>query len=411
MKRKAMFWVVTVFVAAAAFAGGSWYGVRGPARVADAGVREASSAAGTSAAAPTTAVRTMQLPADRQQLIGVQVRAVERTPATHTLRLFGRVAPEETRIHKIDAGIDGVIREVSTVTTGTHVKKDQWLATYFSLDSRLPAQAYLSALDVLDRAERVGESGAQIKLSDTSAQLSIERMKNIGMSPDQIAEVKRTRDVPLTVRVVSPVDGFVLTRNVLPGQKFEKGAEWYRIVDLRRVWIMADAFANDAQYLRPGARAEISLPNQGMKLGATVTEVLPQFDAATRTLKVRLEADNPGYVLRPDMFVDVRVSVGLTPGITVPADAVIDSGLKSVVYVERGGVFESREVETGWRSGDRVEIVRGLTEGERIVTSATFLIDSETRLRPVVAAGATSPAPTEHSAHDRAADPHAGHHH
>jgi membrane fusion protein, copper/silver efflux system len=425
MKIKATYLVVAFLVAACAFVAGAWYGFRGPATVTivgAAGARETvdgndpthpAHAADAPAVESTASVRTMQVATDKQQLMGVQVKPVEKAVATHSLRLFGRVAPDETRIYKIDAGIDGVIREVSAVTTGSRVTKNQWLATYFSLESRLPAQAYLSALDVIDRAERVSEGPAQLKLADTSSQLSVERMKNVGMSPSQIEEVRRTREVPLTVTVVAPAEGFVLTRNVAPGQRFEKGAEWYRIADLSRVWILADVFQDDAQYVRRGVRATVSLPNQGTTLAATVTEVLPQFDAATRTLKVRLVADNPGYLLRPDMFVDVRVSVNVPATIAVPVDAIIDSGLTKVVFVDRGsGVFESRQVETGWRSGDRVEIVRGLTPGERIVTSATFLIDSESRLRPVMAAsGDSSKTVGAHAGHGPAADPHAGHHH
>jgi multidrug efflux pump subunit AcrA (membrane-fusion protein) len=113
-----------------------------------------------------------------------------------------------------------------------------------------------------------------------------------------------------------------------------------------------------------------------------VSAVPPQFDAASRTLKVRLEADNPDYLLRPDMFVDVEFSLSLPPAITVPGDAVLDAGVRKTVFVDRGnGFFEPRRVEIGWRYGDRVEITSGLTEGERIVVSGNFLIDSESRMR------------------------------
>jgi len=118
-------------------------------------------------------------------------------------------------------------------------------------------------------------------------------------------------------------------------------------------------------------------------LPATVTEILPQFDAATRTLKVKLALDNPGFVLRPDMFVDVTVQVGFPEGVVVPSDAIVDSGLVKRVYVQSGdGLFEPRAVETGWRAGDQVEIVKGLRPGELVVTSGTFFLDSETRMRP-----------------------------
>jgi RND family efflux transporter MFP subunit len=298
------------------------------------------------------------------------------------------------------------MREVSPVTTGSRVEKDQWLATYFSLDSRIPVQAYLSALDVLDRAARVGETPAQVKAADFGSQLSIERLKNLGMSTTQIEEIRRTREIPVTVRLHSPVTGFVLARNVSPGQNFEKGAEWYRIADLSRIWILADVFVNEAHYLRPGVQAQVTLPEQRKAYPATVAEVLPQFDANSRTLKVRLEVDNPGFILRPDMFVDVELPITLPPAITVSTDAVLDSGIKKTVFVDRGeGVFEPRAVETGWRMGDRVEVVDGLKPGERIVVSGIFLLDSESRMK-LAASGAMVGM---HGAHDHGGQGHGAH--
>jgi YHS domain-containing protein len=144
---------------------------------------------------------------------------------------------------------------------------------------------------------------------------------------------------------------------------------------------VADLFENESGYLRPGKSVKVSLPRGGMTFQAKVSDVLPQFDPVTRTLKVRLEAANPGYVLKPDMFVDVEFPVSLPPVIAVPADAVLDSGIKKTVFVDQGnGFFEPREVETGRRIGNRIEIVKGLKPGERIAVSGNFLIDSESRL-------------------------------
>ena len=209
-------------------------------------------------------------------------------------------------------------------------------------------------------------------------------------------EIKRTRQFPESIKIVAPVDGFVLARNVSPGQKFERDTEWYRIADLRRVWILADVFENDAQYLHPGTHVRVSLPDQRKTLMGRVSDVLPQFDAATRTLKVRLEVDNPGYVLRPDMFVDVELPVAFSRAVVVPAGAVLDSGLKKTVFVERGeGLFAPRLVETGRRFDDRVEIVKGLQPGERIVVSGNFLINSESRLKEAAAMYAPATGPEQ----------------
>jgi Cu(I)/Ag(I) efflux system membrane fusion protein len=334
---------------------------------------------------------------DKQQLLGVRVAGVEKAPSKHAVRLFGRVVQDETRVYMLNAATEGFIHDLSAVTTGSRVKKGQWLANVFSVEVRTPLQAFITALDVQDQdptARR--EAGVVVAAGTTassSARFTVERLKGIGMSQRQIDEVSRTRQIPVTIAIYSPTEGFVTARNVSLGQKFDKGAEWYRIANLDKVWILADVFQDEAAYLKPGMRAQVALPNKGKSLPARVSEVLPQFDAATRTMKVRLEAENPGYLLRPEMFVDVELSIELPAALSVPVDAVVDSGLRKTVFVERGqGSFEPREVETGWRFGERVEVVKGLSPGDRIVTSGTFLVDSESRLRSAAAGVYGAPA-------------------
>ncbi|HMA53617.1 MAG TPA: efflux RND transporter periplasmic adaptor subunit [Acidobacteriota bacterium] len=349
---------------------------------ADAGPAKADVAGRPSSGPPGTA----PIGAGKQQLIGVTVSPVEKLSGTRTLRLFGRVVPEEGRVYRLNAGIEGFIREVSAVTTGSQVRKNQLLATFSAPMASSTIQTYILNLGASDRFKQSAREGSVEADSNPAANANVQyradQMQNVGMSPLQMEEIKQTRQVPSEIKILSPADGFVLSRNVSPGLKFDRGAEWYRIADLSRVWVLADVFENEAHDLRTGVRAQVSLPTERTTLGARVAEVLPQFDAATRTLKVRLEADNPGYVLRPDMFVDVELPVAFPPTITVPVDSVLDSGLRRTVFVERGeGDFEPRQVETGWRFGDRVEIVKGLTPGERIVVSGTFFLDSESRMK------------------------------
>ncbi len=337
---------------------------------------------GAPSAASSRPPQAVSIGPERQQLMGVRVSPVERASGTQTIRLFGRVAPEQTNIYKLTAGVDGWIGEVSPLTTGSRVEKDQLLATFSAQDLFQSTQAFLFALTGTDRLKQGVQENPQINPINSNFRQRIERLHSLGMSDKQIEEIRRTRLIPDTIKILAPAKGFVLARNVSPGQRFDKGAEWYRIAGLSRIWILADVFENDAQHLRPGVRAEVSLPNQQMSLPARVAEVLPQFDAATRTLKVRLEADNPEYMLRPDMFVDVRVVVAFSPTVAVPADAVLDSGLKKTVFVDRGeGFFEPRQVETGRHIGDRFEVVKGLEPGERVVSSGAFLMDSESRMQ------------------------------
>ena len=322
---------------------------------------------------------------EKQQLIGVRVTAVEKKAATERLRLYGRVAADEARVYSINVGLDGFIRDVSRVTTGSRVRRNEWLATFSAPEIRTAIQGYLVTLDVVDRARKAGDGAATIELASAGVQQATDRLMTLGMSAEQIAEVKRTRQVPSNIRIASPEDGFVVSRHVSAGQKFERGDELFRIADLRRVWIVADVFGRDAEYVKPGTTADVLLPDRARTFKARVSgDVLPQFDAARQSVSVRLEADNPGYLLRPDMFVDVELSVALPPAIAVPAEAILDAGTTKTVFVETsGGVFEPRTVHTGWRFGDHVEIVRGLEVGERVVVSGAFLLDSDSRMRRV----------------------------
>jgi membrane fusion protein, copper/silver efflux system len=377
---------------------------------------------------------------EKQQLLGVQVRPVGRAAATRTLRLLGRVVPDESRVYRINAGIEGYIREVAGPTTGDHVKKDQLLASFASPSAYNIIQLYLLNLGSSDRIKEHAAAGSvegqAAPLANANLQQRYDQMVNLGMSPLQMKEIEGTRQVPAGIKILAPADGIVLERTVTPGLKFDRGAELYRLADLRRVWILADVFENEARYLRPGQTVTVSLPQQARTFPATVSAVRPQFDPATRTLKVRLEAENPEDLLRPDMFVDLALPVTSAPILAVPAAALLDSGLQQTVFVDRGeGLFEPRPVTTGARFGDTVEITQGLTAGERIVVAGTFLLDSESRMKLAAAgtsghqhggqtppvASATGPAPTPASQAHKHAGPmpqatpvahiHPGHHH
>ena len=183
-----------------------------------------------------------------------------------------------------------------------------------------------------------------------------------------------------------------MSRNAFPSQRVSPDTELYAISDLSRVWIMADVFETDLPKIHVGQSAVISQPYAGgVTLPAKVTYIQPEVDPATRTLKVRLEAANPDLRLKPDMFVDVEFRIGTGGRMTIPADAVIDSGLRKTVFVDRGnGYLEPRAVQTGDRVGDRIEVVSGLQPGERVVASGAFLVDSESQLK-----GSTSGTPAE----------------
>ena len=341
-----------------------------------------------------------------QRLVGIRVATPEKTSGSHTVHFQGRVVPEDARTYLVNSGMDGFIRETFNDSVGVLVKKDQKLATSYVGETLSVASGYLAATAGVpgavakDGSRTVPYPGAVSKQGVSSIQGYTDRLRNLGLSDAQIRQMAESHTLPETVDVVSPVDGFILTRNISPGQHFDRGTEFYRIADLSQVWIVADVFGSDAHNIRTSAVAEVTLPDQRGAFSARVANVLPQVDPQTRVLKLRLEANNPGYSLRPDMYVDVELPVGGAAGLTVPQDAVIDSGHEQQVFVERSpGVFEPRVVQIGWRSGDRVEIVHGLAEGERVVVEGTFLVDSESRLKSPAPRPDYKPAPATNPSH------------
>lgn len=323
-----------------------------------------------------------------QRLLGIRLAPVERSGAERTLHVVGRVIPEDTRVYRVNPGVDGFVRETFSDSVGILVKKDQKLATYYSPDFLSPASGFLAAIERVpgaagkDGGKSVPFPGAVAKQGVSSIQGYTDRLRNLGMSDLQIKQVADSRQLPESIDVVAPADGFILSRNISAGQHFEHNMEFYRIADLSRVWVVAEVYEQEASALRSGGVAQVILKDEGRRLPARITDSLPQSEAGGGTVKLRLEVDNPRFVLRPDLLVDVELPVHLLPAITVPADALVDSGARARVYVAHGdGVFEPRAVETGWRTSDRVEILRGVKPGERVVAAATFLVDSESRLK------------------------------
>lgn len=339
------------------------------------------------APAPPGAVRVR---ADRQQLIGVRVEPASRRSAERRLRLPARVVADESRLYRIFSVSEGWIRDLGRSTTGTFVERDATLASFYSQELLGPQQAYLYALEALDRfAASAGATEEQLALNRRNVRNTRQALLNLGMGETQVESIAKSREAASLVEIRAPATGFVLQRNVSLGQRFDRATELFTLADLRRVWLLADVLEADAAALKPGTRATVRAAGATTALTAVVGASLPQFDPGTRTFKVRLEADNPGFVLRPGMLVDVEASFDLPEGIVVPASAVIDSGLRRTVFVEREeGIFEPREVTTGWRAEGDVEVVAGLDAGDRVVVSGNFLLDSESRMRAAPPDGA-----------------------
>jgi RND family efflux transporter MFP subunit len=256
------------------------------------------------------------------------------------------------------------------------------MLTLYSPDMLASQQELLLAARTRD-AMRANASADAVQQAESLFQASKRRLELWDLGDEQIQQVLRTGQPIRDIAVPAPSSGVVTTRNVYPNQRITPDSDLYTIVDLSRVWIIADVPEANGSMVHVGQHAAVSFASPGMApLAATVTYIQPELDPVTRTLKVRLDVANPGQRLRPEMYVDVDFTAPTQRRLTVPSDAILDTGEHQRVFVDIGDDYlEPRDVSVGERLGDRVVILSGLAPGERVVASGTFLVDSETRLR------------------------------
>jgi len=319
---------------------------------------------------------------EKQQLIGVDYGTAEYETTTDTIRAAARVAVDETRIVKVETRLEGWIDRVFADFTGKYVKKGDALATVYSPDALATEQEFLLAL----RAQHAMHAGAMPEMaagSDNLVAAARRRLELWNISGTEIDEIARTAKPIEYLTVYAPASGYITDRNAFPNQHVTSDTVLYTLADLSRVWVLADVYEYEGAGVRVGQSAALTLDYlPGRVFHGKVTYILPGVDAASRTLKARIEFANPGDLLKPDMYGQVEIQTGGARRLTVPDSAVIDSGDRQVVYVDRGnGVLEPRPVRVGDRSDGRAEILDGLQAGERIVTSGNFLLDSESQLK------------------------------
>lgn len=332
--------------------------------------------------------------AEKVTRAGIRTEAPVSIGGVESIRVPGRVAADERLIYRLNTAAAGWVRSVFANTAGSIVERDEPLASFYARELLTSQQSYIFALTTLDNHLRNRAHEAQLASTRNQVQATGDALRSFGMSETQLAEIARTRRVADEIVLRSPVRGLILRRNVSVGQRFASGEELYVVADIGRVWIIADVYARDVARTAPGRHAIVTLPDGPRTMAGRVSQVLPQYDLTNRTYKVRLEVDNSDNTLRPDMFVQVEFKARLPEGLTVPADALVHSGRGKIVYVADDQGFHPRVVETGWRTADRVQIVKGLQAGERVVVSGTFLVDSETRMRTTNASAAETQAST-----------------
>ena len=321
-----------------------------------------------------------------------------------SVRAAGTVVPDERRLVRAQAKISGWVERLDVNATGLYVKKGAPAMAIYS-PALLTAQSdYLLARDAANRF--AGSQLPEVRRGGQDLLVAARRrLELLDVSESFIIELDRTRTAQRTVDLLVPASGFVSAKSVVLGQEITPGMELYTVTDLSAVWVEAAFFESEARWIAIGQPATIRLPyDEGKSLAAKIAYVYPTVDAAARTLTARFELANPGFALRPGMFVDIELGIDLGEGVIVPTSAVIDSGLQKTVFVETApGKLEPRDVETGARSGDSIQIVRGVAAGERVATRANFLLDAESRitgaapreLAPAAPATAGSPVPDE----------------
>jgi Cu(I)/Ag(I) efflux system membrane fusion protein len=323
----------------------------------------------------------VRVDAAQARAIGMRTEAVRDEVASAEVRTVGRVQAQESRTYQVTAGADGWIRKVRGGETGSFVGKGQALASYYSRELASPQQAYLYALDSLERV-RLSPTGSGEQKDLAAKQLTQARdyLEFLGMTDPQIVNLEHLRQDSREVTLGAPAAGVVLERRVSEGSRFAKGDVLWEIADIDSVWISADLFPEDLVSISGASTAGVVLPD-GSEAEAVLDSSLPRFETADRVAKLRLTLRNAGHKLLPGMTVTVRLRKPLRRGLTVPADSVLEAGLSPRVFVQRDdGSFEARAVSTGWRSAGRVQILSGLDPGERVVAAGAFLIDSESRI-------------------------------
>jgi len=335
---------------------------------------------------------TIQIPTERQQLIGVKFATVELTGGRRDVRTVGHVVFDETRIAHVHTHFEGWIHDVIVNFTGDLVRKGDPMLAVYSPEMLASQQELLLAARARD-VMRDNPLRSAAEQGESLFAAAKRRLQLWNLSDDQIERVLETGKPVQTVMIAAPITGFVTERNAFPNQKVTADSDLYTIVDLSHVWVLADVFQTDIGAVNVGGTARVTVPSseQG-PLTARVNYIQPEVDPTTRAMKVRLDVSNPGMRLKPNMYVNVDFSVTQPERLTVPGDAVLDTGGRQVVFVDKGqGYLEPRTVTIGERVDDRVSVLSGLSAGERVVASGTFLVDSESRLQSAAAAMGAPP--------------------
>jgi membrane fusion protein, copper/silver efflux system len=318
---------------------------------------------------------------DKVQKLGVKTEAAAVRQLTRAIRATGTIQPDESRQVIVTSKFDGWVQDLKVDKTGDAVERGQTMLELISPELQLAQQEYIR----------------QKSISPARAEAAAQHLKTLGLSSKQIEALDELKHTTPTVPVVAPEGGQVVEKMAIQGARVAAGEPLYRLVDFSHVWVIAEVYEQDLPMVKVGQMAQVELDAYpGERFKGEVSFIYPTLTQATRTAKVRVELENPDGRLKANMFAAVRLSADLASAgvLSVPDSAVLDTGKRQTVLVERGeGRYEPREVKVGRRADGYVEILEGVAKDEKVVVSANFLIDAESNLQSALKAFTASDAP------------------
>ncbi len=351
---------------------------------------------------------TVEIPMEKQQLIGVRTFDVSVQFLEKVIRTTGKIEYDERKLTTVSTKVEGWIEKLHVNFTGIYVKKGEPLADIYSPELWATQQEFINLVKWAKKSDKkvadTGKNGMpgrgddHLNLSDilskdaeTILESARQRLRLWDISDDQIRKIEESEQPIRTLTIHSPVSGYVLQKYAVQGMRIMSGEKLFDVSDLANVWVVADIYEYELPIIKVGDTAKIGLSYfQGRELTSRIEFVSPTISTDTRTAQARFSIPNAGGKLKPGMFTDVELKINLGRKMVVPDEAVIDTGLRQIVYVDKGdGYFEPRAVTTGVRADKFVEVLEGLKAGEKVASSANFLIDSEAKLKGIEAPGKT----------------------
>lgn len=348
---------------------------RGPA------IESKSAPGGPSSTSVNPMLVPVQIAPERLQQIGVTTAVVEEKDVKDQLQVPGNVDVDEERLSYVQTRFPGWIQSVFANATWQYVRTGERLFTIYSPDLVSTEQEYLLAKR--DQAAATGMQGTATQEGGWLLQAAEDRLKQFDVPASEIARLQQSGKVQREIEVDSPASGYIIERNALPNAYVQPDTKLYTIAELSTVWVYANVFQNDVGRLKPGDPAQVTVDSwPGRTFRGRIDQILPSVDPTTRTVRVRFVFSNPGLVLKPGMYVSVRIDVPLGRQVVIPSSGVLQTGTREIAFIDHGGGnLEPREIQTGAQLDDSVVVLKGLKPGERIVSSANFLVDSEAQLQ------------------------------